>query len=47
MKQARAAGGDLRLCSLSDDVRAVFDLTRLSTVLVVHPDRQQAFSEWD
>ena len=42
MKQARASGGDLALCALEDDVRAVFQMTRLDTVLAVHPTRERA-----
>jgi len=46
MKQARAAGGDVRLCALQDDVRGIFDLTRLSRAMSIHPTRQEALASW-
>jgi anti-sigma B factor antagonist len=46
MKQARAAGGDVRLCALQDDVRSIFDLTRLSRAMSIHPTRQEALASW-
>src|SRR5574341_1172206 len=39
MKQARAAGGDVRLCALQADVRAIFEMTRLIKVMSIHPTR--------
>lgn len=46
MKQARAAGGDVRLCALQDDVRGIFDLTRLSRAMSIHLTRQDALASW-
>jgi anti-sigma B factor antagonist len=46
MKQARAAGGDLRLCGLQDDVRAIFEMTRLSKAMAIHPSRSDALASW-
>jgi anti-sigma B factor antagonist len=46
MKQARAAGGDVRLCALQDDVRSIFELTRLSRAMSIHPTRQEAIASW-
>jgi len=46
MKQARAAGGDVRLCALQDDVRGIFDLTRLSRAMSIHTTRQEALASW-
>ena len=46
MKQARAAGGDVRLCGLQDDVRGIFDMTRLSRAMSIHPTRQEALASW-
>jgi anti-sigma B factor antagonist len=45
-KHARAAGGDVRVCALEQDVRALFDITRLDKVLSVHPTRQEAIAAW-
>jgi anti-sigma B factor antagonist len=46
MKQARAAGGDVRLCALQADVRAIFEMTRLIKVMSSHPTRQEALASW-
>jgi anti-sigma B factor antagonist len=46
MKQARTAGGNLRLCGLQDDVRSILEMTRLIKVIAVHSDRQEAVASW-
>jgi anti-sigma B factor antagonist len=46
MKQARAAGGNLKLCGLQEDVRSIFEMTRLIKVMTVHGDRQEAVASW-
>ena len=46
MKQARAAGGDLRFCGLQNDVRDIFELTRLARAISIHPTRQEALASW-
>ena len=46
MKQARAAGGDVRLCGLQDDVRAIFEMTRVVQAMSIHPTRQEALASW-
>ncbi len=46
MKQARAVGGNLKLCGLQEDVRSIFEMTRLIKVMAVHSDRQEAVSSW-
>jgi anti-sigma B factor antagonist len=46
MKQARAVGGNLKLCSLQEDVRSIFEMTRLIKVIAVHSDRQEALASW-
>jgi anti-sigma B factor antagonist len=46
MKRARAAGGDIKVCALENDVRALFEITRLDTVLAVHATRQDAVAAW-
>ena len=46
MKQARAAGGDVRLCALQEDARTSCALTRLSKAMAVHGSRQEALAAW-
>lgn len=47
MKHARAAGGDIKLCALESDVRALLEMTRLDNVMAVHATRQQAIAAWE
>lgn len=42
MKQARAAGGDIVVCAVASDVRALFEITRLDKVLSIHATRDEA-----
>jgi anti-sigma B factor antagonist len=46
LKQARTAGGDLRLCELQDDVRAIFEMTRLNKAVTIHASRTEALGAW-
>jgi anti-sigma B factor antagonist len=46
MKHARAAGGDVKVCMLGNDVRSLFEMTRLNKVLSVHATRQEAIAAW-
>jgi anti-anti-sigma factor len=46
LKQARSAGGDLRLCALQDDVRAIFEMTRLNKAVTIHGSRTEALGAW-
>jgi len=46
MKHARNTGGDLRLCALQDDVRAIFEMTRLIKAVTIHPTRPEALGAW-
>jgi anti-sigma B factor antagonist len=46
MKHARASGGDLRLCALQDDVRAIFEMTRLIKAITIHGSRTEALGAW-
>ncbi len=46
MKHARTTGGDLRLCALQDDVRAIFEMTRLIKAVTIHPTRPEALGAW-
>ena len=42
MKQCRQIGGDLRVCSLQQPVRTIFELTRLDKAFTLFPDRNSA-----
>ncbi len=42
MKTARAVGGDVRLCGLSPQLQQILELTRLTRVFDVYPDRTSA-----
>src|SRR5216683_606465 len=46
LKHARTAGGELRLCALQDDVRAIFEMTRLNKAVTIHPSRSEALGAW-
>jgi anti-anti-sigma factor len=46
LKQARTVGGDLRLCALQDDVRAIFEMTRLNKAITIHGSRTEALGAW-
>lgn len=42
MKQCRQQGGDLRVCSLQQPVRIIFELTRLDKAFTFFPDETEA-----
>jgi anti-sigma B factor antagonist len=46
MKHARAASGDIKICALQKDVSSVFEMTRLTKVMSIHPTRQAAIAAW-
>lgn len=46
MKQARAAGGDLKLCGLQSEIRSILDMTGLSQRISVHGSRDEAIASW-
>jgi len=46
LKHARTAGGDLHLCTLQDDVRAIFEMTRLIKAITIHATRGEALAAW-
>jgi anti-sigma B factor antagonist len=46
LKHARSVGGDLRLCALQDDVRAIFEMTRLNRAVTIHGTRSEALDAW-
>ena len=41
LKAVKAAGGELALCSLSDQVRIIFELSRMDRIFQVYSDRQE------
>jgi anti-sigma B factor antagonist len=46
MKGARAVGGTVRLCSLTENLKTILRLTRLERVFDIYPDREQADTSW-
>ena len=46
LKHVRTVGGDLRMCALQDDVRAIFEMTRLNKALTIHGTRSEALDAW-
>jgi anti-sigma B factor antagonist len=46
LKHARTAGGDLHLCALQGDVRAIFEMTRLIKAITIHATRGEALAAW-
>ena len=45
-KKLKAAGGDLRICSLNDTVQEVFDISGFSSILAVSKDQDEALSSF-
>lgn len=45
-REVREAGGELRLAGLDDDLRTVFELTRLDTLFHIADDRGQALADF-
>ena len=43
-KRLRELGGDLRLAGLNDDLRTLFDLTRLDALFPLYATRDDAFA---
>jgi anti-sigma B factor antagonist len=41
-KRVREVGGQIRLAALNDDLRSLFELTKLDTLFAIYPDRAQA-----
>ena len=46
MKQARAAGGDVRLCGVQKEVLSILVITHLIKVIAVYASRQEAVTSW-
>jgi anti-sigma B factor antagonist len=44
LKTTRQAGGDLRLCSPTEQVNLVLRLTNMERVLICHDKAEEAFS---
>jgi anti-sigma B factor antagonist len=44
MKRCRQGGGDLRLCSLQQPVRIIFELTRLDKAFDIYPSEADALA---
>lgn len=45
-KRVREAGGELRLSGLNDDLRSLFELTKLDTLFVIAETPQQALANF-
>lgn len=43
-KQVREQGGELRIAGLNDDLRALFELTKLDTLFAISTSAEQALS---
>ncbi len=41
-KKIREAGGELRLCGLNEDLRMLFELTKLDTLFTINENRVEA-----
>ena len=41
LKTVKAAGGKLALCSLNDQVRIIFELSRMERIFEIYSDRQE------
>lgn len=46
MKHARGMGGDIKICALQSDVRAIFEMTRLIKVMEAYGTRPEAVAAW-
>ncbi len=42
LRKVMAQGGDLKLCGMSQQVRAVFELVRMHRILEIHNSREEA-----
>lgn len=45
-REVRGEGGELRLAGLGDDLRTLFELTRLDTLFHIADDRGQALADF-
>jgi anti-sigma B factor antagonist len=44
LRQLTAKGGDLKLCSMSPQVRSLFELVRMHRIFDIHPAREDALA---
>ncbi len=44
LRQLTAKGGDLKLCSMSQQVRSLFELVRMHRIFDIHPTREDAMA---
>jgi len=42
LRQINAGGGDLKLCNLTPEVRAMFELVRMHRVIEIHGTKEEA-----
>ena len=47
LRDITANGGDMKICGLSDPVRAAFDLVRMHRILDIHDDLAQALASFE
>ena len=45
-KKLKAAGGDLKICSLNDTVQEVFDISGFSSILAVSANQEEALASF-
>lgn len=43
-RRAREAGADMRLAGLNEDLRSLFELTKLDTLFEIYPDTEHALA---
>ena len=46
LRQLNAKGGDLKLCNMSNPVRAMFELVRMHRVMEIHRTREEAVASF-
>lgn len=46
LRQLNAAGGDLRLCGMNKQIRALFQLVRMHRVFEIHNSPEEAARSW-
>lgn len=47
LRRVNARGGDLKLCGMSKQVRAVFELVRMHKIFAIFPTREEAARAFD
>ena len=46
LKRLRTAGGDLKLCGMSAQIRTIFEIVRLHHVFDIYADQQEAIKSY-